>query len=257
MQKHEGEATTNIQAIELDGKHWVFGCTSDGKLKQRGGPFPSADAAKLAAEQAIQNATVDPQRKKRAARSKGKQQNAASIAVSDAAGGIAGNVVSNTPAFPADLMDNHELITDLARFAEEVLTERQVKKKWRFTDEQWNALDNDAVVEAVEAEKLRRIRDGSCKRERAQLLVVHAPKVVSDIMMNPAANARHRVHAAKQLDSFTGSPQDSPNDGSRFIITINMNSDGSDDPKNILHFDKAIAIDKSPNDAIEHKDDEQ
>ena len=99
----------------------------------------------------------------------------------------------------ARLEDNLEFVVDLCRFAENILTEQQVKKKHRFTDEVWSKLgSDDGLVEKIEAEKIRRIRDGSSKREKAQLLVVPAPDVVASIMMDPDANARHR---RQQTDS--------------------------------------------------------
>ena len=55
-----------------------------------------------------------------------------------------------------------------ARYAENILSEAAVKKKYHFDDATWESLgSNDALVEAIEAEKVRRIRNGSTKRERA------------------------------------------------------------------------------------------
>jgi len=66
-----------------------------------------------------------------------------------------------------------ELIVDCVRFAEGLLTEAAVRKKYRFEDNAWEALgSNDELVEKIEAEKLRRIRDGSAKREKAQQLLI-------------------------------------------------------------------------------------
>lgn len=119
----------------------------------------------------------------------------------------------------ARLEDNLEFVVDLCRFAENILTEQQVKKKHRFTDEVWSKLgSDDGLVEKIEAEKIRRIRDGSSKREKAQLLVVPAPDVVASIMMDPDANPRHR---RQQTD---------------FQITINLGADTA------LKFDKSIEV---------------
>ena len=58
--------------------------------------------------------------------------------------------------------NDHEFISDLARFADNLLSEAAVKKKYRLAESAWEALgSNDALVEKIEAEKLRRIRDGS------------------------------------------------------------------------------------------------
>src|SRR4029077_7211385 len=68
-----------------------------------------------------------------------------------------------------------ELITDLARYAENLLSESDVKKIYRFSDEDWDRLGgNDELVEKIEAEKRRRIRDGRSARERAQQLFAQA-----------------------------------------------------------------------------------
>ena len=62
------------------------------------------------------------------------------------------------------------------------MTERQVKKKYRFTDDVWATLgEDDGLVERIEAEKLRRIRDGSAARELAQQAFIAAPNVLGSI----------------------------------------------------------------------------
>jgi hypothetical protein len=61
---------------------------------------------------------------------------------------------------PTDLINNRELVADLARYAEGVLTEQQIRRKWRHLDNNvWEAPD-DALVDAVEAERIRRVRSG-------------------------------------------------------------------------------------------------
>jgi hypothetical protein len=55
---------------------------------------------------------------------------------------------------PSSLIENHEFVVDLARFAEGSLTGRQVKKKYRFDDATWAQLgEDDTLVERIEAEK--------------------------------------------------------------------------------------------------------
>jgi hypothetical protein len=81
---------------------------------------------------------------------------------------------------PAHLEENQEFVADCCRYAENILSEAAVKKKYHFSDEVWTKLgEDDALVEKIEAEKIRRIRDGSSKREKAQVLVVKAPDVLS------------------------------------------------------------------------------
>src|SRR5262245_42685365 len=110
------------------------------------------------------------------------------------------------PAPPnRSLHDNLELITDLARYAEGLFTRAQVKKKQRklVSDEMWDTLEHDdALVDAIEAEKIRRVRDGSAKREKAQQLIVKGPEILDGIATNPKANDKHKIDAVKALDGL-------------------------------------------------------
>jgi len=120
------------------------------------------------------------------------------------------------------------LVADLARFSEGGLTEAQVKKKHRFDDSTWEALgDNEKLLEEVEAEKLRRIRNGAAKREKAQQLVIKAPDVLSGIMLDPGQSARHRVDAAKTLDTFAANgPGDARASETVFLIKFDLTAGG-------------------------------
>jgi hypothetical protein len=135
------------------------------------------------------------------------------------------DVISLPIALDSDLC--RALITDLARFSEGVLTEAQVKKKHHFDDSTWEALgDNEALLAEVDAEKLRRIRNGMAKTEKAQILVIKAPEVVSGIMLDPTQNSRHRLDAAKVLDTFAESgPKDGPAAAELFVIKIDLSGD--------------------------------
>jgi hypothetical protein len=155
----------------------------------------------------------------------------------------------------SSLIDNDAFICDMARYAEGGLTEKQIRKKYRLPDTMWTSLaDDDLLVEKIEAEQTRRIRDGSCKRERAQQLVVDAPQVLGSIMSDPGANNRHRVDAVKALDALATPPgQGAAADASRFSIVINLTADGGNPETDIIRFDKPRAIgvsdDGSPIDA--------
>jgi len=146
---------------------------------------------------------------------------------------------------PTSLIENHEFITDCARYAEGLLSEQDVKKKYRFDYDTWARLgENDALVEAIEAEKTRRIRNGSTKRERAQKLVAQAPGVLGDIMLDASASPKHRIDASKTLDAFAANGPEATAAADRFIITINLGSD-------VERYNKSIAInanDVDPND---------
>src|SRR5215472_6422981 len=100
---------------------------------------------------------------------------------------------------PTNLANNRELIADLSRFSEGVLTEQQIRRKWRHLDNNvWEAPD-DALVDAVEAERVRRVRSGRAAREKAQNLAVQAPDILGTIMTNDGNSPRHRIEAAKEL----------------------------------------------------------
>ena len=143
---------------------------------------------------------------------------------------------------PAHLENDLEFIADCCRFAEKILTEAQVRKKYRLPDDIWERLgSNDALVEKIEAEKIRRIRDGSSKRERAQLLVVQAPDVLSGILLDANASPRHRIDSAKALDDFAANGPDAAPASDRFQITINLGADLDGKPV-IEKYDKSIAI---------------
>jgi hypothetical protein len=92
-------------------------------------------------------------------------------------------------------------------------------------------------VAAIELEKTRRVRDGSAKREKAQKLVVQAPDVLSGILMDNSANARHRIDSAKVLNDFAANGPEGIPAADRFQITIVLDSDTT------LKFDKSRAVD--------------
>jgi hypothetical protein len=149
-----------------------------------------------------------------------------------------GNVINFPISLDSDIC--RELIVDCARYSEGLLTEKEVKKKHRFDDATWDRLgQDDALVEAIEAEKLRRIRSGLAKRELAQKHVVKAPDVLNTIMLDPAASPKHRIDSAKVLDQFAANGPEATPAADRFVITINLGSD-------VLHFDKPLAIGPDP-----------
>ena len=72
-------------------------------------------------------------------------------------------------------IEDDELVEKLARFADGTLSEVAVKARNHLSNEEWAALgESDRLVELVEACKLRRIRTGATKRERAQIEIVDA-----------------------------------------------------------------------------------
>src|SRR5262245_60852070 len=95
----------------------------------------------------------------------------------------------------ANLISNREFLIDLARFSEGLLSEKQIKRKYRHFDaDVWLRLGSDEVlVEAIEAEKIQRIRSGQCAAERAQVLVATAPQQLGRILHSGESNPRHVI----------------------------------------------------------------
>jgi hypothetical protein len=145
------------------------------------------------------------------------------------------------------LIDNLEFVSDMCRFAENILSEAAVRKKYRFDETTWSRLgEDDELVRAIEEEKTRRIRSGTAKREKAQQHVVAAPDILNSIMTDPRANAKHKVDAIKTLDSLADPGPQAAADQDRVVVTINLGGD-------VLRFDKAVKP-TPPNDpkVIEH-----
>jgi hypothetical protein len=143
-------------------------------------------------------------------------------------------------------IEDDELIENLARFADGTLSEAAVKARHHLSNEDWAAMgENDRLVELVEACKLRRIRTGATKRERAQIEIIDAPPILGGIMRDPNANERHRIDSIKTLDALASTGAEAAAAGARFEITINLGAD------HIEHYSKSIAIDPddtNPND---------
>jgi hypothetical protein len=138
-------------------------------------------------------------------------------------------------------LEDDELIENLARFADGTLSEAAVKARHHLSNEDWVTLgESDRLVELVEAAKLRRLRTGATKRERAQIEIVDGPPILGKIMRDPGANARHVIDAVKVLDGLASTGAEAAAAGARFEITINLGAD------HIEHYSKSIAID--PND---------
>lgn len=75
-----------------------------------------------------------------------------------------------------ELRKDQGFVEDLARFADGVLTEKQVRAKYHLFDEStWTALNDDAFVEAVELERragYARARPKESSRSCALLLLL-------------------------------------------------------------------------------------
>ena len=113
-------------------------------------------------------------------------------------------------------LEDDELIENLARFADGTLSEAAVKARHHLSNEDWAALgESDKLVELVEACKLRRIRSGATKREKAQIEIVDAPPILGGIMRDPNANERHRINSIKALDALASTGAEAAAAGAR------------------------------------------
>jgi hypothetical protein len=136
--------------------------------------------------------------------------------------------MGSVPSLPESLMKNQELVTDLCRFAEGIVTESAVRKKWRLQEEAWNLLGEDGeFVRAVEETRVQRIRSGASKRERAQQLIAEkGPSTLDKILSDGRSNPRHLIDAVKALDDLAeGGPRAVRDDLERVTVTINLGAD--------------------------------
>src|SRR5262249_6427592 len=117
-------------------------------------------------------------------------------------------------------------VQDLCRYAENLASESAIRKKWRLSEDVWEALGaDDELVRAVEEEKTRRVRSGAAKSELAEAHVNRGPNVFATIMDEPRANARHRVDSIKALDSLAANGPEAAAEQERIIIKIDLGAD--------------------------------
>jgi len=134
------------------------------------------------------------------------------------------------------LIDNLEFISDLARFVENLLSDQQIKKKYRFDDTTWEKLgSDDALVEVIAAEKVRRTRNGSTARERAQQHFATAPNVLGNILNDDGVSPRHKIESVRELRAIASTGPEAAQAADRFVIHIDLGEDRK------LIIDKRIA----------------
>ena len=155
------------------------------------------------------------------------------------------------PAWQHSLIDHHEFLTDCARYIEGLYSREQVKRRWRNIDDAtWDLLGGDnELVDAISAESLRRVRDGSAKREKAQQLIVKGPEILDGIMSDTKASPKHKVDAIKTLDALAANGPGAAPEQDRVVIRIDLTAGGGD----VLRFDGSVK--PTPGDAkvIEHE----
>jgi hypothetical protein len=143
---------------------------------------------------------------------------------------------------PTTLIDDRDFIVTMARFADGLVNQASVKKRFNFSDEVWESLgSDDRLVEAIEAEKARRIADGSTARERAQVLYAEVPQTLGEILKNSGSD-RNRIESAKELRTISANGPQSAQASERFVIQINLGAD-SNGKEIVERYSKSIAID--------------
>src|SRR5262245_49351067 len=128
----------------------------------------------------------------------------------------------------AKLITDDSFIADCCRFSEGILSEAAVKNRWRkvVSETDWATMgSNDELVEAIEREKIRRMRNGQTAREKAQLHAIKAPDILDRIMTDESISPRHKIEASKEIRAIAATSQDAAPTSERFIITINLGED--------------------------------
>ena len=148
-----------------------------------------------------------------------------------------GGVVLRGVTVPLDTDVGQQFVTDCARNTEGLMPDSDVKNKWTLTDEDWERLaDNALLLQAVRAERERRIISGDAAREGAQRAFAKAPTILGEILTDEQVSPRHRIEAARELRQVAGNGPDTvPGAGEKFVITINLGEDKK------LVFEKEIA----------------
>ena len=128
----------------------------------------------------------------------------------------------------AKLITDDSFISDCCRFSEGILSEAAVKHRWRkvVSETDWATMgSNDELVEAIEREKIRRMRNGQTAREKAQLHAIKAPDILDRIMTDESISPRHKIEASREIRAIAATGQDAVPTSERFIITINLGED--------------------------------
>jgi hypothetical protein len=123
------------------------------------------------------------------------------------------------------LIENHELIQDLARYCEGIVTERNVRKKHRLAESDWERLGSDeAFIETIKRCREARVRSGAVAREHAQKIFTTTPEVLNDILHGgDGISPRHRIEAAREIRAVAATGPDAAQSSSEiFQITINL-----------------------------------
>jgi hypothetical protein len=133
------------------------------------------------------------------------------------------------------LITNTEFLADMARFAEGLASEKDIRKKHRLAESEWTRLGNDdELIETIKREKERRIRNGLHAREKAQQVFVKAPAVLDEILSDKSVSPRHRIESSRELRAIASVSPETVAPAERFVITINLGNN------EVIHVSKPI-----------------
>jgi hypothetical protein len=121
------------------------------------------------------------------------------------------------------LITNTEFLADMARFADSILSEAEIRKKYYLSDEDWErAGSDDALVRAIQDERIRRVRNGLHAKEKAQKVFIKAPDVLDEILSDKNASPRHRIESSRELRAIAAVGPETVSSAERFVININL-----------------------------------
>jgi hypothetical protein len=122
-----------------------------------------------------------------------------------------------------------EFVADCTRAAESLLSDQELREKYQLSDWDWQTITkNTALIRAIQAERTRRVRNGSAAREAAAAHFVKAPKILDRIMSDEQSNPRHKIEAIRELRATAAGAAGSEatiDSSEKFIIQINLGGD--------------------------------
>jgi hypothetical protein len=138
-----------------------------------------------------------------------------------------GSVVLRGITVALDAEVGQAFIADCCRHTEGLLCDDDMKAKWALSEEYWTGLANNVpLLQAVRAERNRRIATGDAAREAAQQHFAKAPGVLGRILSSELVSPGHRIEAAKELRQVADNgPNAVPGTQEKFIIRINLGAD--------------------------------
>jgi hypothetical protein len=117
-------------------------------------------------------------------------------------------------------------ITDCVRNIEGLKSDQELKEAWGLDDQAWARLaENGPLLQAIRAERERRIRSGEATREAAQRHFANAPSILNQILQNETISPRYRIEAAKELRQVAGAARENTGTGEKFVIMIDLGED--------------------------------